>query len=170
MGGGKGGAKAPKATKYQAKFAQGLLQDTDPIRQSLFTRSNDFLSGGFDPRSTPTYGAVKYSADSNFNQAKDNVLQRFGRGGPLVSAMTGLEEARAGGLTQAAGSIYGDELNRAMTLGTGMAQLGSGSLGQAGSVQAQMAQANAASSAAGKGALGTAAGMYFGGEGFAKMK
>lgn len=165
LGGGKGGGggnKKSKAEKLQMQYANELFQDTDPIRQSLFSRSEDFLGGGMDVRETPAYEALKYSADSGFNQAKDNTISRFAPGGGLVDAMTNLEGQRAGTMTQGAGQIYDAELNRALQLGTGMTNTSMQSLGQAGSIQAQLAAANASESAAGKGAMGQAAGMAAG--------
>lgn len=157
-----GGTQTPKATKWQQQIAMDLYQDSDPIRQGLFSNSANFLGGGMDVRNTQAGLAYKNMADQAFGRARDNTMGRYATGGPLLAALTNLESNRAGALTQGYGQLYDAELGRAMQLGTGMSAQSLGGLGQAGSVQAQIAQANAAQSAAGKGALGAAAGGYLG--------
>lgn len=157
-------AKTPNATKWQKKIAVGLFQDTDPIRQALFDRSGDFLSGGMDVRESPSYEALKLATDSSFNQAKDNTIARFAPGGGLIDAITGLEADRAQTMASGAAQLNEQELARAMSLGTGMSQQSLAGLGQAGNVQAQIAQSNAAVTAAGKQAIGSAAGSFLGGK------
>lgn len=119
--------------------------------------------GGFgNVMDTPTYLAFKESADRNFGRAKDNAIARLPGGGALSESLVDLESQRASNLTQGAGAIYGDELNRAMTLGTGVTGTSLNSLGQAGAIQAQMAAAAAERSAGKSGALGTGLGTMVG--------
>jgi hypothetical protein len=158
--GGGGGSNA--AIDAQAQMAQQLFKQTDPIRKSLFSRSEDFLSGGADVTATPAYGALKLSSDQNFNQAKDNIIARTASGGGLTDALTDLEGARAGAMTQGAGALYGDELSRAIALGTGVTSQSLNSLGQAGYAQSQMAAAAAQQNAGKAGALGQGVGAWLG--------
>lgn len=148
----------------QMQFAEQLFRDTNPIRQGLFDRSEQFLGGGMDVRETPSYEALKLATDTGFNQAKDNTIARFAPGGGLIDAMTQLEGDRAGTLTEGAANIYGSELDRATGLATGTTNQVSSLIGGASNTQAMLAQANAQTTAAGKGALGSAAGGYFGGK------
>lgn len=154
-------AKSP-AADMQAQLAQMLFSQTDPLRQQLIGRSEDFLGGGMDIAASPTYDALKLSADQNFNAAKDNALARLAPGGGLTDALVDLEGQRADVLTQGAGQIYDNELSRAMGLGAGLTNTSMGGLGQAGNVQAGLAAANAQQSAGKAGALGQGLGSFFG--------
>lgn len=160
LGGGKK-AKSP-AADMQAQLAQMLFQQTDPVRRQLIDRSGEFLDGGMDVRQSPTYDALKLSADSNFNQAKDNVIARLAPGGGLVDALADLEFQRANTLTQGGANIYENELSRAMALGTGLTGTSMGALGQAGNVQAGLAAANAQQSAGKSEGLGQGVGYILG--------
>lgn len=135
------GPKESKASKTQARLAEQLFQQTQPIRTALFDRSNDFLSGDMDVMGTPTGMAYKSAADRSFNRAKDNIIGRVAPGGGLVSALAGLEGDRAASMTAGAGQIYDSELSRALALGTGVTGTSLSSLGQAGANQAAVAQA-----------------------------
>jgi hypothetical protein len=162
-GGKKGGGEASNpAADEQMRIARDLFNQTDPLRQSLIGRSENFMTGGGDVMNTPSYLAYKQSADQLFNRSKDNAIARTPRGGGLTAALTNLEGQRAGTLTQGAGAIYGDELSRAMSLGTGASGQALNSLGQAGAIQAQMAAANSQEKAGKYGALGTGIGAYMG--------
>ena len=174
MGDVKGGGGAEKSARNliraQSSWAHELFGDTRGIRSGLFDRSEDFLGGGMDVRETPAYEALKLSADSGFNQAKDNLIARFAPGGGLIDAVTDLEAQRANTLTQGAGQIYDQEIARAIALGTGVTGQSLGALGNATQAQMGIAQSQAQQNAAGKGALGSAAGMYLGGEAFGNKK
>jgi hypothetical protein len=173
MGGGgnkKGGNGSTPASDAQMQMAQQLFSQTDPIRQSLIGQSQKFLSGGNDVMQTPAYGALKLSADQNFNQAKDNLISTTAPGGALTSALTNLEGSRANTLTQGAGSLYGDALSRATTLGTGMTGQSLSALGQAGYTQAQVAQSQATQNAGKSGALGSGLGSWLGNSGWVANK
>lgn len=150
------------AAELQAQLAQQLFSQTDPLRRSLIDRSTEFMGGGLDVRDTPAYEALKYSADANFNQAKDNAIARLAPGGGLTDALVDLESNRAGMLTQGAGQLYGDELSRAIALGSGITDQSLNSLGQAGGVQASLANAQAQQNAGKAGGLGQAAGAAVG--------
>lgn len=152
------------AAELQAQLAQQLFSQTDPLRRSLIDRSTEFMGGGLDVRDTPAYEALKYSADANFNQAKDNAIARLAPGGGLTDALVDLESNRAGMLTQGAGQLYGDELSRAIALGSGITDQSLNSLGQAGGVQASLANAQAQQNAGKAQGLGAAAGAAAGGK------
>lgn len=143
-------------------MARELFDSTSGVRGSLIGQSENFLGGGMDVRETPSYEAYKLATDSGFNRAKDNAIARFAPGGGLIDAMTGLEGQRATTLATGAGQIYDQELQRALTLGTGLTNTGIQGIGQAAQTQAANAQASSSTAAAGKGALGSAAGGYFG--------
>lgn len=165
MGGGgdkKGGGGSSAASDAQVQMAQKLFQQTDPIRTKLFGRANDFLAGGADVTNTPAYAAMKTSTDANFNRAKDNLIAATPTGGALTSALTNLEGNRAATLTGGAGQLYGDELSRAIALGTGVTGQSLASMGQAGAVQAQIAQARAEQSAGKSQGLGQGVGAVLG--------
>ena len=157
---GKGGGdyNSPAGNEL-AGVARQLFAETDPLRKGLISQSEDFLKGNRDVYGTPAYGALKQGAESQYGRARQNILQNTPGGGALTSALAGNEYAKAGTLTQGAGALYGDELNRATSLATGAPLTGAlGGLGTAGSIQAQLAQAQATQNAASKQALGQGAG------------
>lgn len=115
-----------------------------------------------DVTATPTFNAFRDTANRTFQQGKDNAIARLPAGGALTEALVGLEGDRASTLTQGAGAIYDQELNRAMSLGAGITGQSLSGLGQAAATQAAMAQANAQQNAGKFGALGSGLGAYLG--------
>lgn len=156
--------KESQASKTQARLAELMFNQTQPIRTALYDRSGEFLSGGADVMDTPAYLAFKSSSDRNFNKAKDNVVSRVAPGGALVSALAGLEGDRASTLTEGAGQLYDAELNRALQLGTGASGQSLGSLGQAGANQAQVAMAQGTAKGGMAEGLGSGVGAMLGGK------
>jgi hypothetical protein len=159
--GAKSAAKNP-AAEMQARLATQLFNETDPVRQSLIGRSNDFLGGGMDVTATPTYGALRDATARQFQTARDNAISQLPAGGALSSALVGLQGQRASTLAQGASSAFGDEMARAMTLATGQTGESIGGLGQAAQAQGLSAQAGAAQNAAKSGAVGQGLGTYMG--------
>jgi len=161
---GKGGSKKKKTNfaDIQGQLAQRLFDQTDPLRSALIGRSEDFLSGGFDPTQTPAYQDLQLQTGRNFNQAKDNIIARFAPGGGLIDAITGLEGDRAATLSGGASQIYQSELDRALSLGTGATGLALGSIGQAGNIQAMKSQAAAERDSAKAQGTGAAVGSFAG--------
>ena len=160
--GKKGGGSNSSAADAQAQIAQHLIQQTDPLRASLINQSSQFLAGGNNPTNSPSYLALKDSADTNFSRARENTIASTAAGGGLTSALTNLEGQRAATLSQGAGAAYQDELSRALSLGTGLTQTGLGGLGTAGAIQAQMASANAVQNAGKAQGLGSGLGAMIG--------
>lgn len=130
------------ATQLQADIARQLFQQTDPLRRSLIDRSQQFVSGNLDVTNSPVFSGFKSGVESSFDSAKDRIIDITPRGGALIEALTNLEGERARTLSQGRGAIAGDELSRAMSLGTGIESSISG-LGSAGAIQAALAQAEA---------------------------
>lgn len=160
----KKGDSSNPASDAQAAIAQQLFEQTNPLRTSLIGQSTDFLNGGNSVTATPAFAALKGSADQNFNRAKDNVIATNAPGGGLTDALTSLEGQRASTLTQGAGALYGDEMSRALTLGTGITQQANSGLAAAGSAQAAQAAAQAQATAGKAGAIGTGVGALLGGK------
>jgi hypothetical protein len=157
-------AGSSSAYDVQSQLAQQLFSQTDPIRQSLIGRSQDYLTNGIG--ASPQFDAFKANEEAMYNQARDNIISDTPAGGALTSALVNLEGNRARDLTQARGAIDSEELARAMTIGTGTTGQALGALGQAGGIQAQIAAANAARNAekdaAIYSAIGTGVGGYLG--------
>lgn len=216
MGGGsKKGGKSTPAADAQARIAEQLIRQTDPVRSALIGRSAQFLGaspgmgnvqatssttlgvpvvaqgGGVignalrqiqrnaTPVATPiapttgptgmemvtaspTFQAFRDTANRQFASARDAAISRLPGGGALTEALVGLEGQRAATLTQGAGSIFEDELSRAMALGTGLTGTSMNSLGQAGAIQAQMAANRAQLISSKSESLGRGAGAFLG--------
>lgn len=159
---GSSGPESNPAADMQAQIARELFQQTDPLRRALIGRSQDFVGGGFDVTQTPSYALLKNQVESQYGNARDNIVANTPGGGPLIAALTQNEGSRADALTLGTAGLYEDELNRALGLATGATGPAVGGLGQAASVQAMLAQSAAQRQAGLMGALGTGVGAYLG--------
>lgn len=119
----------------QARIAEQLFTQTDPIRRKLIDRSQVYLSGGIDE--SPTFQAYRAESDPFYARAKENIIQSTPEGGGLTQALTNLEMDRARGLTTARGGIDEQERNLAVLLGTGTLPQTMQGLGAASAAQAQ---------------------------------
>jgi hypothetical protein len=159
MGGGGKNEGGGAAANTQARLAEQMFLQTDPLRSALIERSAAFLGApsaptdleaarqanafvpegrgmftdlfqsqrdtaaanpasqptpraggapmGFgDVTGTPTYAALRDSADQTFRQARESATARLPAGGALIEALADLEGRKASTLTQGAGQIY----------------------------------------------------------------
>lgn len=163
--------KAPQdedleAVRKLAQNADQLFQSTLPLRESLIGRSQDFLEGNLDVVDTPQFGAIKSAADQQFRVVRDRAIERGAVGGALTDTLSNIDVAQANFLTQGAGTIAEQEINRAVSTATGNPLSTSlGGLGNAGMIQQQAAQAAAAQRNQTKQGVGAGAGALFGGKG-----
>lgn len=159
--GDKGAPSAP-SNDALGELAKKLFMQTNPLRKNLINRSNQFLAGGMDVTQSPIYGALASATDAQYKRARDNVIGNTAPGGALTSALSNVESNRANMLAQGAGTIAGDETNRALTIATGGSAQGLNSLGQAGATQAGLANAQANRDSAMKQGLGQGLGSIIG--------
>ena len=138
---------AGQAAQAQTRLAKQLISQSNPTRQALFNDANQFLTGNRDVTALPEFGAFKNSAESQFGRARDSIIANTPEGGGLTAALAGLEGQRAGGQAAFTGDLAGNEVNRALQLGTFGAAQGSQGLSSAGFLQGQRAQSEAASNA-----------------------
>lgn len=161
-------AKARKTANRGIDVSQQLLDQTDPLRQQLIDRSQNFLGSGGglpDVLASAPYLAYKDAANANFARARDNIMANTPTGGSLTSALGNLEANRASTLTQGAGQLYDNETARALGLATGQVPTALNGLSMGGNTQALLAGAQAQQSSAKASSLGSAAGSYLGGKG-----
>lgn len=145
--------------------ASRLLDQTDPLRKKLIGQSKAFLNGGMDVMSTPEFLAMKQFAGLQADQAKDNILETMPNGGVLLDKLADVDIGKARGLSEAAGSIYGNQLNRATALATGAPlNAAMGGLGALTQLDAAREQADADREAGAKGGIGAALGGFLGGK------
>lgn len=162
-----GGAGGPDAmAKMQAQIAQQLFDQTNPLRQELIGRSTQFMNGGLDVTASPMFTALKQQTESQYGNARNNVIADTPAGGQLTQALTELNSSRANALGQGAGAVAETELARAMMLGTGATGQAMSGLGQSAAIQANLAQNRAMREAGMFGAVGSGLGAFFGGGGF----
>jgi len=152
---------AGQAAQAQTTLAQQLVSQTDPLRRGLIGDATDFLSGNRDVTGLPEFAAFKGAAEGQFGRARDAIIANTPEGGALTAALAGLEGQRAGNQAAFTGDLAGNEVNRALQLGTFGAAAGSQGLSSAGFIQAQRAgaesQANAGKSQGAGSAAGSAA-------------
>lgn len=147
------------------QIANNLFQQTDPLRRSLIDQSTNFMSGGMNPMETPEFAAIRSYADQQSKQARDNILETMPSGGTLLDKLADVEIGKARTLTDASAGIYGDNLNRAMSLATGGTQSAISARAGADQLIAAREQANADRDASAKGGAGAAIGGALGGMG-----
>lgn len=156
-------AGEPQASRDMARIANDLYASTDPLRKGLINQSTSFMEGGFDPTQTPSFGALKLATETQFDNARNRVIQSTPEGGALASALSNVELGRAGALTGGTADIYNQEQGKAFSLATGAPlQASMGGLSNAGGIQAQIAQANASQNAAAKTGIGYGVGSFLG--------
>lgn len=157
-------AKPPTPEEQLQQAAMGLIQQTDPLRTSLISRSEEFLGGG-DVTSTPEFMAMKQMTGQQSDMAKDRILETMPSGGVLLDKLADVDIDRARTLSMAGGSIYGDEMNRAVSLATGAPLSASmGGLGALTQLEAAREQAEAQRDAGTKSGIGGALGAFLGGK------
>lgn len=157
-----GDSSSGNAASIQADIAQRLLQQTDPLRSALIDRSMQFVGGNMDVSASPVFRAIKGQTESQYANARNNIIGDTPVGGPLIAALTDLEGKRANALGQGAGAVADSEITRALGLATGQTGQAVSGLGQAANLQAMIAQSEADREAGMLGALGAGAGAYFG--------
>jgi len=162
MSGKGGGGGSGDAAAQQAQLAQLLAMQSNPLRQQLIDRSGAFMGGNLDVTQSPMYGALKSQTESQYQNARNNVISDMPAGGTLTGALVGLNSNRANALAQGSGAIAEGELARAMTLATGQTGQAMSGLSSAANTQAMVAQSEAEREAGMLGALGAGAGAYFG--------
>jgi hypothetical protein len=162
MGGGSGGGGAGDAGAAQAQLATLLAAQSDPLRQSLIDRSEQFVGGNLDVTASPAFSAFKNQTEGQYQNARDNIIASTPTGGGLTAALTELEGNRASSLGQGAGSLAETELARALNLATGTTGQAVSGLGNAAMLQGQLAQSEADREAGLYSALGTGIGAYAG--------
>ena len=156
-----GNNNGPDATEELINLSKQLFEETDPLRKNLISMSEDLLGSGIT--GTPAYTGLRSAADQQYNIAKKQIMESVPSGGALIDALTGASMDRARTLTQGAGNLYQNELNRATSIATGAPLYASTQgLGTAGSIQANEALAKSQQSAAMKSNLGRGVGMMVG--------
>lgn len=142
-----------------ARIATDLYNKTDPLRTSLISRGNDFLSGNLDVTSSPMFASLKNSVDSQFRKARENTLGTTPAGGSLTAALSGLEGTRANAMTQGIGDLAKSEMDRAFGLATGILPQTTSGLGAAAGIQSNLFAQQQAQNAQAKQGAGAGLGM-----------
>ncbi len=119
------------------------------LRGGLVGRAGDFLSGRFDPSTSPLYRAGRSGIENQYQDTRENIIGGMARGGQMQEALADVETARAGGLSDLIARSAADEYNKLFGLAYGQPSTaltgyqGAGSLlGNIG--QQQLAQQKAA--------------------------
>lgn len=158
MGGGKGGGGGGVSVQSnpmqdialakQMQLMEKYDQQTEGFRQGLMSDYGQLRAEDFDPTNLPMYkpifGLQKKSLESQYQQAKDQIMGKVAPGGTLAGAVTNLEANRASTMgalpAQVAIPLVQDIRTRAETAGFNMPQvvLGGGSsvIGSLGNQQA----------------------------------
>lgn len=175
-------AEARRLAGIQADIAQGIFNESSPLRQESFGLLNKALDRVGQPISVdalaanPQFGALKAATEQQFDLARDRTLENLPRGGVLESALGNIEGARAGALTSGFGALAADELqtrernlDRGLSISTGVPAISLGGLSSAGSTftnlagqQAAIAQSQAQANAQKASSTGQGVGFVLG--------
>jgi len=154
MGGNKSKGKhfASQATQMGmlgAQMAKQLFGETQPSRESFYQTWENMMAGNLPGGAFPQmYQATRMPIESQYDVARQNVLEQIPAGGQLDEALANVELARSQGLQEVIANLYGDELTRMYGAAFGAPQLALQSLlgiSQQG-VQTQQAMAQGAAS------------------------
>jgi hypothetical protein len=111
-GGSSGGAKTSPYEEQLAKIAKGMYNQTAGMRKTLIGQGNDFLTGDLDvtqmPQFSPTYALGRQGLESQYGQAKSNLMGNMPQGGALQAALANLEGSRASAVGSLPASISGN--------------------------------------------------------------
>lgn len=99
---------------------------------------------GPDVTGSPQFASLKDAINRQFSIARDNVLASTPSGGALSRNLTNLEGQRAATTASGIGSLYENELSRALGLATGQTPTALGGLGTATGIAGQIQAAQAA--------------------------
>ncbi len=146
------------AADTQARLATQLINESAPLRRRLQRDSFNFLASDQDVSRLPAFGVGKSILEAQSARARDATIANTPTGGGLTQALAELERGRARDLSTLGAGLAQDEVNRALTLGTGLVPAGLSGLSGASLVQAQAAQTAANQSSAKAGASGRAIG------------
>lgn len=186
-GGGKkggssgGGSAAAASNPYIAKMAnmaEGLFNQTAPLRTNFMSQAQNYLSGRLAPdqmtQYKPLYATARQGLEDQYNVAKQKILENVPRGGGTFSALGNLEASRAGQvgaipaqissnlISDLQNKIYGAAWNTPQTAMSGMGgAMGGYNNAYATGTQYDMYQQGQGNSA--MGALGSGIGMMLGG-------
>lgn len=135
-------AKDPQEAGQLRGYGTELMGQGADLRQSLFDRSNAFMQGNLDLGASPMFQAAKAINAQALQNAQQNIMESTPRGGALTQAMTDAEIQNALGLTAAGGDIAAMELQNAIQLGLGSAELASNMLATSGNLVNQISISN----------------------------
>ena len=161
MGGGKGTSE-PKSSKVAANIAQQLYQQTQPMRSDIIGRGEEFLAGGFDPSTMPTWDVGKRGIEDQYGMARENIIANMPAGGQLYDQLAQTEVNRANALGDLGAGIAQDEYNKIYGLATGTPQQSMTTLANVGASQANMQAQQYAGKMGALGDIGSGAGIMFG--------
>lgn len=154
-------AQADLARKMTG-ISENLWGEGTNLRGGLTGRAENFLSGNYDPTSSPLYRSGRGGVEDMYNMNKSNIIGNMATGGQMQEALAGNELGRAGGLTSLMAQGASDEYNKLFGLAYGQPSTaltgyqGAGTiLGNVGQQQLAQQQAAGQNIKSGAAALGT---------------
>lgn len=127
-----------------------IPQSTAPMSQPV---------GPYDVTASPLYEPFMAGLDERFGRARQDIIAGAPAGPGLNAQLGDLTTQRALAEVGGRGEIFGNELDRAMSLATGLLPTATSGLGTSASLQAQQAMAEQQAGAQKAGSMGQAAGM-----------
>jgi hypothetical protein len=133
-----------------------LWNHTEGMRGNVSRQLTDFTAGDYDVTSNPMFAPGKAAVEDVYARSRENIMETMPAGGTMETQLSGLEHARARGLTDTISGIQQDMYNKAYGAGYGTPQTSIAGANQSANSMMQMItaqQAAASQNAAGMGSL-----------------
>jgi hypothetical protein len=129
-------------------MGENLWNTAQPVNTALGGIFNDFLSGGFNVTNTPQWSAALNVANSQYDQAANQIKGNMPAGGQLLNALADSSNQRAGTLTNFAGDLANQLFGQATGWTDKAGQNAALAYGGAGDIQSKLYSAIAQKAAA----------------------
>ena len=129
-------------------MGKNLWNTAQPVNTALGGIFNDFISGGFNVTNTPQWSAALNVANSQYDQAANQIKGNMPAGGQLLNALADSSNQRAGTLTNFAGDLANQLFGQATGWTDKAGQNAALAYGGAGDIQSKLYSAIAQKAAA----------------------
>jgi hypothetical protein len=136
-----------------------LWKHTEGMRGNISQQLTDFTAGDYDVTSNPMFAPGKAATEDIYARSRENIMETMPAGGTMETQLSGLEHARARGLTDTISGIQQDMYNKAYGAGYGTPQTSIAGANQSANSMMQMVAAQNAAAGQNAAGIGSMIGM-----------
>jgi hypothetical protein len=136
--------EAHEALMEAMGMSSALWKDTKGMRGNITNQLTDFTAGNYDVTSNPMFAPGKAATEDIYTRSRENIMETMPAGGTMETQLSGLEQARARGLTDVIGEIQQDMYNKAYGASYGTPQTSIAGANQSASTMQQAISAQSA--------------------------